>query len=322
MNFEIPKITVLMPVYNGGRYIGDAVASVLQQTFSDFELLIVNDGSTDDTLNVIQSFDDPRIVVINQENKGIALALNYGLKYARAAFIARFDADDICYPERLQVQYDFMMANPDYSVIGSAADYIDMEGHFLFTHKPPAFSNDQLQQLKYEVCPFIHSCVLYKKDLIIANGGYNEYAYTFEDHFLWANILEGQKVCNLAQPLIKVRLNPESITIDEKWRPRKFRDIKYATLKSRTISKREGSLLAEIGEKQFSAKIKQGSYYALCGKKLLLNNFQPAKARVHVARAISISPFRLDNYLLYTVSYFPEAMINWLHKFMSGGEAA
>ncbi len=322
MNFEIPKITVLMPAYNAEKYIGDAIESVLQQTFTDFELLIVNDGSTDDTVEVIRSYDDPRIVVIYQDNKGIAHALNYGLKYARAPFIARFDADDICYPDRLQMQYDFMTANPEYSVIGSAADYIDMDGHFLFTHKPPAFNNPEIQQLKYSVCPFIHSCVFYKKDLVISKGGYNEHAYTFEDHFLWVNILKDQKACNLPQPLIKVRLNPESITIDEKWRTRKFRDIKYTSLKNRSISKREGSLLAEIGEKQYSAKIKQGSYYALCGKKLLLNNFQPVKARLHVARAISISPFRLDNYLLYTVSYFPENVIAWLHKFTSGGQPA
>ena len=319
MNFEVPKITVLMPAYNAGKYIGAAIESVLQQTFTDFELLIVNDGSTDDTVEVINAFNDPRIVVIYQDNKGVAQALNYGLKYARAPFIARFDADDICYPERLQQQYDFMIANPGYSIIGSAADYIDMEGLYLFTHKPPAFSNEEIQQLKYSVCPFIHSCVFYKKDVVISKGGYNEHAYTFEDHFLWVNILKDQKACNLPQSLIKVRLNPESITIDEKWRPRKFREIKYSTLKNRTIGIKEGSLLAGIGEKQYSAKIKQSSYYALCGKKLLLNNFQPQKAREYTARAISISPLRFDNYLLYTVSYFPSGVINWLHKFVSGG---
>lgn len=319
MNFEIPKITVLMPAYNAGKYIGDAIASVLSQTFTDFELLIINDGSTDDTIDVINSFDDPRIVLIYQENKGIAQALNNGLKYARAPFIARFDADDICYPQRLQQQYDFMLANPEYSVIGSAADYIDMDGVFLFTHKPPAFSNDEIQLLKYSVCPFIHSCVFYKKEMVISKGGYNEHAYTFEDHFLWVNILKDQKAYNLPQPLIKVRLNPESITIDEKWRSRKFRDIKYTTLKKRSITQTEGVLLAEIGEKQISTKIKHGAYYALCGKKLLLNNFQPRLARVHMARAISLSPLRLDNYLLYTVSYLPERIITWLHDLMTWG---
>ncbi|MDN5289479.1 MAG: hypothetical protein JWR38_5753 [Mucilaginibacter sp.] len=318
MNFDVPKITVLMPAYNAGKYIGEAIESVLQQSFTDFELLIVNDGSTDDTADVIRSFYDPRIVMIYQDNKGVSLALNKGLKYARAPYIARFDADDVCHTERLQLQYDFMINNPEYSIVGSAADYMDMEGNYLFTSVPPAFNNEEIQQLKYTVCPFIHSTVFYKKDMILKTGGYNEHAYTFEDHFLWVNILKDQKACNFEQPLIKLRLNPESITIDEKWRPRKFLEIKYTTLKNRSITAQEGSQLAEIGEKQYSPKIKQGSYYALCAKKLLINSYQPQKARLHATRAISVSPLRLDNYLLYTVSYLPESLINWLHKISSG----
>jgi glycosyltransferase involved in cell wall biosynthesis len=319
MNFKIPQITVLMPAYNAGKYIGDAIRSVLNQTFTDFELLIINDGSTDDTVEIIRSFNDPRIVLLYQTNKGVASSLNKGLKYARAPYIARFDADDICHAERLELQYDFMLSNPEYSIVGSAADYVDMDGHFLFTNNPPAATNNEIQLLKYTVCPFIHSSVFYKRDVIISNGGYNEHAYTYEDHFLWVNILKEQKACNLLLPLLKVRLNPESITIDEKWRPRKFRDIKYTTLKNKTISQTESDLLVEIGEKQFSDKIKKGSYYALCGKKLLLNSFQPQKARVHVSKAIGISPLRLDNYLLYTISFFPQRFISWLHKKMSGG---
>jgi glycosyltransferase involved in cell wall biosynthesis len=318
MNFDIPKITILMPAYNAGKYIGDAIESVLQQSFTDFELLIVNDGSTDNTADVVGSFNDPRIVMIYQDNKGVSLALNKGLKYARAPYIARFDADDVCHLERLQLQYDFMISNPEYSIVGSAADYMDMDGNYLFTSTPPAFNNEDIQQLKYTVCPFIHSTVFYKKDVILEAGGYNEHAYTFEDHFLWVNILKDQKACNFSQPLIKLRLNPESITIDEKWRPRRFLDIKYATLKNRRITAQEGIQLTGIGQKQYSSKIKQGSYYALCAKKLLINSYQPQKARLHATKAISVSPLRLDNYLLYTVSYLPEKLITWLHKFSAG----
>ncbi|WP_183564812.1 glycosyltransferase family 2 protein [Mucilaginibacter sp. SP1R1] len=321
MNFDVPKITVLMPAYNAGKYIKEAIASVLEQTFTDFELLIVNDGSTDDTADVIRAFNDPRIVMIYQDNKGVALALNKGLQYARAPYIARFDADDVCHTERLQLQYDFMVNNPQYSIVGAAADYMDMDGTYLFTSTPPATTNEDIQQLAHDVCPFIHSTVFYKKEVIVNAGGYNEHAYTYEDHFLWVNILKDQKACNFLQPLIKLRLNPESITIDEKWRPRRFLEIKYATLKNRNITSHQGDLLMQIGEKQYSPQIKQGSYYALCAKKLLVNNYHPQKARLHVARAISISPLRLDNYLLYTITYLPERLITWLHK-MSSGRAA
>jgi len=303
-----------MPAYNAARYISDAIKSVLEQSFTDFEFLIVNDGSTDETVKIIRSFHDPRIVLISQENKGVAAALNLGLTHARAPYIARFDADDICYPDRLKIQYDFITAYPQYSIIGSGADYIDADGHFIFTLHPVGHLNEELQQLKYSVCPFIHSSVIYKKEVVINGGGYNEHAYTYEDHFLWVNILKNEKACNLSQQLIKVRLNPESITIDEKWRPRKFRSIKYSTLKKRSITASEGDELYQIGGKQFSPRIKEGSYYAFCGKKFLLNNFQPKKARLNISRAISLHPFRLDNYLFYTVSYFPFSFINWLYK--------
>ncbi len=308
-----------MPAYNAGKYIDEAIKSVLEQSFKDFELLIINDGSTDNTEKIVRAFKDPRIVLINQHNKGIASALNAGLSMAGADYIARFDADDVCYPNRLKIQYDFITAYPEYSVIGSAADYIDAQGHYIFTHHPQGHLNEEIQQLKYSVCPFIHSCVFYKKEIIINNGGYNEHAYTYEDHFLWVNILTHEKACNLSQSLIKVRLNPESVTIDEKWHSRKFRSIKYATLKRRSITEAEGLELYRIRRKQNSAKIKEGAYHALCCKKFLVNNYQPEKARSNVVKAITLHPLRFDNYLLFTASYFPERFITWLHKFNLNG---
>src|SRR5690349_16134151 len=96
-------ISVLMPVYNGAAYIAEAVQSVLDQTFTDFQLIIVDDGSTDNTVRIISTFYDPRIVVLQQPHAGIAAALNHGIENARGKYIARFDADDICYPNRLAI---------------------------------------------------------------------------------------------------------------------------------------------------------------------------------------------------------------------------
>jgi len=124
------------------------------------------------------------------------------------------------------------------------------------------------------------------------------------------------RACNLSQALIKVRLNPESITIDEKWHSKKFLSIKYSTLKNRAITQAEGQELYRISGKNHSAKLKQGAYYALCGKKFLVNNYQPELARNYMVMAIGLHPFRIDNYLLYTISYLPERTINWLHKIL------
>src|SRR5665213_1156313 len=99
MKEKLSKVTILMPAYNAEKYVADAIESVLQQSFVDFKLLIINDGSTDQTHNIIRSFSDKRIQLINQSHRGIASALNKGLANAASPYIARFDADDICLPE-------------------------------------------------------------------------------------------------------------------------------------------------------------------------------------------------------------------------------
>jgi len=314
-----PQITVLMPAYNAAGYIHQAISSVLAQTFSDFELLIINDGSTDDTLTIINSFNDARIRVISQTNGGVADALNMGLKHARADYIARFDADDICYADRLAVQYDFITEHPEYAIVGSGVDYVDVQGNYVFTHTPAACSYAQIKQLSYKVCPFIHSGVFYRKHIVTDAGGYNEHAYTFEDHFLWANILKHQQACNLPQALIKVRLNPESVTIDEKWRTPAFRRIKYNALSKLELTADDGLRLNQIGKKQHSARIKHGAYYALLGKKYLWNNYQPAKARQNLLKTLSISPLHVKNYLLLVLSYLPQSVLYGLYHSVKSG---
>jgi len=147
-----PKVTVLMPVYNGERYLNEAVDSILGQTFTDFEFLIIDDASTDKTPEILRSYDDPRIrVVTNEENLGLSKSLNKGLALARGEFIARMDADDVSYPYRLQVQHEFMTQHPGAGVIGSWAEYIDRKGEIVHRYRAPIFpeeTTDDLDSLK------------------------------------------------------------------------------------------------------------------------------------------------------------------------------
>ncbi|MFD2873005.1 glycosyltransferase family 2 protein [Mucilaginibacter ximonensis] len=312
---KTPAITVLMPAYNAARFIEEAISSVLQQTFADFELLIVNDGSTDNTPELINTFTDERIVVINQANRGVAEALNTGLKHARAPYIARFDADDICYPYRLEKQIRFLQDNPDYILVGSEAKYILENGDFLFDFHCIAYSHEQIIDKLYFYCPFVHPTVMYRKDAVIEAGGYPGHAHNFEDYLLWTALAGSGRLCNLTEPLIKYRLNSTSVTIDEKWRGRRFRELKREIVLRGTITAAEGNELLAIIKDQDVRHIKEAAYNALCGKKYLINNHQPEKARVHFNRAIQIYPLRLENYLLYALSYFPEGFVTWLHKF-------
>ena len=309
-----PKITVLMPACNAAKYIDKAICSVLDQTFADFELLVINDGSTDDTEKIIRSFADDRIRLINQSNQGIAAALNMGLLNANAALIARFDADDICMPERLRLQYDFLLGHPDYIIVGSDADYMDMNGEYVFSYKMPAHSNEDIQELTESKCPFIHSAILFRKDPIIRAGGYDTHAYAFEDHLLWSKVIKEGKAHNLSQTLLQVRLNPESVSIDEKWRTKRFREIKSGSIRRGSITEQEGKELLGILKHQNNPRIKEGSYYSLLGKKYLWNNHQPQKARSYLGKAIRIHPGRMDSYFIMALSFFPKEFINWMYK--------
>jgi len=303
-----------MPAYNAEKYIHEAIASVLAQTFSDFELVVINDGSTDETENIVSSFRDRRIVLVNKEHAGIASALNTGLRLAKAQYIARFDADDVCFPQRLEKQFNFLEDHPDYVLVGSDAEYILENGDFLFSFQCIAHSNEEVQRNLYVYCPFIHAAVMYKRDEVIKAGGYNVHAHNFEDYLLWTSLAKTGKLQNLREPLIRVRLNAGSVTIDEKWRGERFRQLKRQATTRGSITEEEGEEILSIIKRQNVSKIKEGAYHALCGKKFLANNYQPEKARRHVLKAISVRPLRLDNYLLYAVSYFPETFIAWLHK--------
>ncbi|MFD0750594.1 glycosyltransferase [Mucilaginibacter calamicampi] len=309
-----PTITVLMPAYNAGCYIAEAIRSVLAQTYADFELVIVNDGSTDDTLNIINSFNDPRIRVINQNNLGVAAALNNGLKNARSPYIARFDADDICYPERLEKQLSFLEMNAGYVLVGSDVEYISAGGDHLFNFECIAHTHEEIIRKMYFYCPFVHPAVMYKKESIIKLGGYPENAHNFEDYLLWTNIAKAGKLYNLREPLVKYRLNPTSVTIDEKWRGKRFRNLKRNAVLRGAITPAEGEELMAIIKDQDTKQIRESAYHALCGKKFLTDNYQPQRSRGHFSRAIKIFPQRLDNYLLYTLSFLPQRLINFMHK--------
>jgi glycosyltransferase involved in cell wall biosynthesis len=307
------KVTVLMPARNAEKYIAEAIRSVLEQTFTDFELLIINDGSTDGTANIIKQFNDNRLRLIKQSGQGIAIALNKGLQEAKGSYIARFDADDICFPERLQKQVRFLEENNDYVLTGCDAEYIAENGEHLFDFCCTSHSHEEIMKLLYVNCPFIHSGVMYRKEAVIKAGGYSPDAHNIEDYLLWIQLTKYGRYANLPEQLIKVRFNPDSATIDEKWRGRRFRTLKRDIIRRGVVTKEEGEQILEIIKSQDGQKFKEGAYYALCGKKFLLENHQPARARTHLAKAIRNYPLRFDNYALYMISYFPHPVINWLH---------
>ena len=311
---QVPEITVLMPAYNTAKYISAAITSVLQQSFSNFELLIINDGSSDNTEEVIRNFTDERIKLINQPHQGIAAALNIGLLNASAALIARFDADDICYPDRLQQQHDFLIANPEYVLTGSDASYTDHNGEHLYHYFNIGHTHEEIHERIASYCPFIHSSVMYKKNIALELGGYDVKAHTFEDYRLWVKFITKGKVCNTKKALIMVRLNPESVTVDEKLRGKRFAALRKEMLFAPVISKEQEEELLEILHSQNFKQFKNYSYNILIAKKYLWNNYQPEKARNNVWKAINAMPFQTTGYGLLVLSFLPKSFVSRFYK--------
>jgi glycosyltransferase involved in cell wall biosynthesis len=310
-----PAITILMPAYNAASYIREAMESILGQTFTDFEFLIIDDGSKDDTLAIIKRFSDYRIHIVSRPNKGIIATLNEGLAIAGAPLIARMDADDVCLPHRLEKQIAFMQAHPDYLVVGSDVTYIDKDGRYISRQNAPdGHMHKEMWAHRFHKCPFLHPTVMFRKEAVLAAGGYPDDALNFEDWLLWIELMEQGKVCNLDEVLVNMRINPESVTIDEKWRPRGFHEIRLRSLRQGHVSAQDAQRLKEIVGGQDFSSYKQASYHAFVAKKLLWNNPQPQLAREHLRAVIKHYPRSKEPYLLYLLSYMPAPWIRGLHK--------
>lgn len=208
-----PKITVLMPVYNAEKFVGEAIDSVLNQTFSDFEFLIINDASTDRSEKVILSYQDPRIRYYkNKINMGVARTLNRGLKLAKGKYIARMDADDIFLPDKLELQHEILRKDKNLVIICSHFDFIDELGNFLSSFKLAPSSEEIYYELQFRNC-IGHPTAIFNKRIILEEfNGYNE-KYEVEDHDLWLRISKKYKIVKLDKVLLKVRLSKQSKTV-------------------------------------------------------------------------------------------------------------
>jgi glycosyltransferase involved in cell wall biosynthesis len=215
---SIPQVTVLMPVYNGGFFLQRILDSLERQTFQDFEILVVDDGSSDETPEILLSTKNPKIRIFRKEHEGLTAALNFGLEHARGNFIARQDADDYPKKERLEKQFFFLKHHPEVIMVGSSYYISDLDLNILSTVRMPA--ND-LKIKWYGIFqnPFAHSSVMFRKDIIHQNGGYStdRNALYVEDFELWTRLLrKNYRFENLHKPLIFHSIHPYSISEKKK----------------------------------------------------------------------------------------------------------
>ena len=210
-NIDNPKVSVIMAVYNTKEeWLREAIESILNQTFKNFELIIIDDGSTNNAKDVVASYSDERIRYIYQENQGAAGSRNNGIKQARGEYIAIMDSDDISVPKRLEKEVIFLENNTDYSIVGSNAEIIN-KNRFIIVDREPKL----LDCVKK--CPFIHSTVMYKRKLFL------DLSYTYdlnmppaEDYHLWSRVLKTEKAHNIQECLVYYRSEGQGISSTKK----------------------------------------------------------------------------------------------------------
>jgi len=219
-----PAISVLLSCYNGARWLDGAINSVLSQAFEDYEFIIVDDGSTDNSPEIIKRYaeQDARIVVIAKSNTGLADSLNVGIQQACGEWIARLDADDICEPARLEKQLAKARSNPSLVFIGSGLLVIDENGTVLKIFRYPASHGLLVRNLRTARKFPPHSSAFYRTDVVRSIGGYRTRIRRSEDWDLWLRLSEVGQLAAMDEPLVRIRKHSGQISHDESGRRQKI----------------------------------------------------------------------------------------------------
>lgn len=207
-----PLVSILLPVYNAALYLRQAVDSIFSQTYEDFEIIALNDGSTDASLEVLHSYCDPRMRIVNSStNKGVIWNLNRGLMLARGSYIAQLDSDDIAHPSRLEKQVSFLDSHPEIALVGTWANLIDETGH-TFDICQTTVESKEIQVLLFKHNCIIHSSVMFRKECVVKIGGYDPASVYAEDYDLWLRLSELHAIANLPETLVSYRIHGRQIS--------------------------------------------------------------------------------------------------------------
>ncbi len=201
-----------MSVYNGERWLGEAVESVLGQTLADLELIVVDDGSTDGTAAILAGCRDPRLRVSRERRAGLTASLNRGLRLATAPLLARLDADDVALPERLARQAAFLDSHPEVGLLGTGCHEVSPSGEIIATYRPPE-GDAEIRRALIRRNPFVHSSVMMRRLTLEAAGLYDESLPVAQDYELWLRMSRLTRMANLGEPLVRRRLRPDRVSI-------------------------------------------------------------------------------------------------------------
>jgi glycosyltransferase involved in cell wall biosynthesis len=229
---NIIKVSVILPIYNASKFLKPAIDSILSQTFEDFELLVINDGSTDNSEDIIKEFSDSRIRYFKQENRGVAKTLNFGIKQAKGKYIWRHDADDISNICKLQKQVEFMEQSPAIGLCATQVQFMTENGKVARNFKMPTdayFNGEIYKKVCFSdfnpYCPITHGTVLVKSEIMRKLDGYRETFITGEDVDAWLRLIQIADAIVLNEALSYHRLSSKSATQVHGWKNEFYREL-------------------------------------------------------------------------------------------------
>ena len=290
---QSPTVTVAIPVYNAELYLREAMESVLSQSYEDFEVIAINDGSTDGSLSILREYEasDSRVRIISRDNKGLISTLNEIIDNARGGLIARMDADDICMPDRFERQVKFLKENPQVVCVGSKILLIDDCGRPIcpFQEQKDHFAADAANMAGYtSIC---HPTAMMRREAVIKVGGYRKKYMHAEDIDLWLRLAEIGEIYSMGEILLKYRQHLESIGY--KKTEVQLNSIRKAVEDAMVRRDIKISNLHLSSEPPFSVKVFEHHckwvWWALASGNV-------KTARVHALKALKLSPFNIDTW--------------------------
>lgn len=303
-----------MPAYNAEKYLREAIDSILSQTYKDFELIIVNDGSTDSTKEIILSYSDPRIIYLENEcNSGICITLNNGLNAAHGKYIARMDSDDVSVPDRFEKQVAFLDAHPEIGVVGSFLQLMDENGRFMYVFENASDPNECWVNMIFATCVG-HPSVLIRRSCLDENSlRYEEYFRGMEDFFLWWQLAKYTKISNIQEPLLNYRCHSRQITKNQinddfKKRQKEFLMIRLSDMGLR-LNDEETDILNQylIDSSKYDDKMLTKFIYTMRAIYTQLISSRPelkSILKLYIAKAISLVMDRSSSNLTKSRSYY------------------
>ena len=302
--YALPRVSVVLPVRNGELYLAEAIASVLAQTVTAIELIVVDDDSTDRSAAIAQEAADrdPRVAVLRAEHRGMAAALNTGIAAARAPYVARMDADDIALPRRLETQLDHLDVHEDCVAVGCAIEIVDEAGAHVGWRTFAGGHDGIVAALLVGSVPMAHPTVVMRRDALLAVGGYATDLFPTEDLDLWVRLSQIGLLANLDEVLLRYRRHENAVSV-------RHREEQLAISADIVGGARARLGLPPLRRSRPSAgRSRSAHYHFECARTALLSGTRPTALR-HVLQTITNAPLWTPAYLNLIACMVPQRML-------------